>query len=249
MAGMEDAVAELEAEQRALDEILARLEPEQWDAPTPAAPWTVRDQVSHLADTNDICIDTITDGRRALNTEALRFTSPEAFTQSGCDKGRAMEPGEVHQWWRDSAARQSAALRAAEPNQRVPWGLGMSARMMATARLMEHWAHELDVRAAVGIEPNASPRLRSIAFLIVRALPYAFGVAKVQAPEGTLRAELTFDGETWHVGPDDADNVITGDALEFCRLGVQRMKRAETRTLKAHGVLAEAALDNARAFL
>lgn len=249
MPGMDGPVAELDAEQRDLDALLARLDPAQWRAPTPAVPWDVRDQVSHLADTNDICIDTIAGGPRSLNTEATKHASPEAFTDSGCEKGRAMQPGAVLRWWRESSARQSQALRAKDPAERVPWGLGMSARMMATARLMEHWAHGLDVRAAVGEPPNATPRLRSIAFLIVRALPYAFGVAKVEPPPGTLRAELTYDGDVWRIGPDDADNVIAGDSLEFCRVGVQRMRRADATTLKAIGPLAEAALTHARAFL
>ena len=79
-------------------------------------------------------------------------------------------------------------------------------------------------------------------------MPYALGHAKVEQPSGTLRASLSYDGETWEIGPDDADNVITGDALEFCRLGIRRITRADT-SLKAEGALADAALDNLRAFL
>ena len=99
------------------------------------------------------------------------------------------------------------------------------------------------------MEPSATPRLRGIAFLTLRAVPYALSYAKVEQPAGTLRADLTYNGETWPIGPDDADNVITGDALEFCRLGIRRVSRAQTNTLKAQGALAEAALDNLRAFL
>jgi hypothetical protein len=90
--------------------------------------------------------------------------------------------------------------------------------------------------------------LQSIAFLTLRAVPYALGYAKVEQPPGTLRAELTYGGETWLLGPDGADNVISGDALEFCRLGIRRVSRAQTN-LNAEGALAEAALDNLRAFL
>ncbi|MGZ4121163.1 MAG: maleylpyruvate isomerase family mycothiol-dependent enzyme [Actinomycetota bacterium] len=249
MAGMDEPVAELEAEHGDLEAVLRPLSDEQWLLPTPAEGWDIRDQVSHLADTNDICVDTITAGPRPLNTEALRFPSPEAFTQSGVDKGRAMTPAAVLEWWRTSAARNRDALRACDARDRVPWGLGMSAKMMATARMMETWAHGGDIRGALGLEPSATPRLRSVAFLTVRAVPYALSYAKVEQPPGTLRAELTFDGEVWPIGPYDADNLITGDALEFCRLGIRRTTRAQTQTLKAIGPLAEAALDNLRAFL
>ncbi|HEX9713468.1 MAG TPA: maleylpyruvate isomerase family mycothiol-dependent enzyme [Actinomycetota bacterium] len=249
MSEMEDAVAELRAEQTELDALLDGLSDEEWSLPTPAAGWDVRDQVAHLADTNELAYDTATGGPRQLNEEGLTYTSPEAFTESGCEKGRAMAPAEVLTWWRTTAERVNEMFLGKDPKERLPWGLGMSARMLVTARLMEHWAHSLDIRAALGVEPNASPRLRSIAFLIVKATPYAFGVAKIDPPPGTLRVEVAYDGETWTFGPDDADSRITGDALEFCRVGVQRLPYQDAITLKAEGKLAEAVLRHARAFL
>lgn len=250
MRTVAEAVAELEAEHAELDSLLTSLTPDQWSSPTPAEGWDVRDQVSHLADTNEICVDSITDGPRPLNDYALSFTSPEAFTEAGCERGRAMTPAEVLAWWRASARANREALAAMGPKDRVEkWGLGMSAPMMATARMMEHWAHGCDIRVAVGAPFSKTTRLRSVAFLTLRAVPYALMYAKVQAPPGTLRAELTHDGDVWRIGPDDADNLITGDAFEFCRLGIRRVTRDECETLKAHGELAEAALDNLRAFL
>lgn len=249
MATIPQAVAELEEEHRELESLLRTLTPEQWRAPTPAAGWDVRDQVSHLADTNDICVDTVTGGPRPLNETALSFPTPEAFNEAGCDRGRAMTPEQVVAWWTASAARTREVLLTKGAKDRIPWGLGMSAPMMATARLMEHWAHGCDIRAAIGAEFSRTRRLRSVAFITLRAVPYALGSAKVERPPGTLRAELTHEGETWQLGPDDADNVITGDAFEFCRLGIRRVTRTDTTSLKAHGALAEAALDNLRAFL
>jgi len=244
-----EAVAELAAEQESLEAVLRSLTPEQWRTPTPAAGWDVRDSVSHLADTEEIAHDTASGGPRQLNTEALSFSSPEAFTESGCEKGRSMDPADVLEWWVRGAVRTRKVLEAMDPKDRVPWGLGMSARSFASARLMEHWAHGLDIRAAVGVEPNVTVRLRTVAWLIIRAFPYAFRVAKREQPAGTLRVDLAFDGDTWTFGPDDADSRITGDAGEFCRVGVQRMKLADASTLKAEGELAEASLQVARAFL
>jgi uncharacterized protein (TIGR03084 family) len=246
---MDEAVGELDFEIRELDEFLAGLRSEQWLQPTPAEGWDVRDQVSHLADTSEICLDMLTGGPRDLNTEALAADSPEGFTLSGVERGRRMSPEEVLAWWRGVVARQSEALRAKDARDRVPWGLGMSARMMATARLMEHWAHGLDIRSALGAGPNVSPRLRSIAILVLKAVPYALTVAKVEQPPGMLRAELTYDDEVWRLGPDDADNVIVGDAIEFCMLGVQRTTRDRCPSLGAKGDLADVALSNLRAYL
>jgi len=246
---MREAVAMLADEQASLERVLRGLDPNQWLIATPAVGWDVRDQVSHLADTEEIANDTATGGARQLNAEAMSFASPEAFTESGCEKGRAMEPHQVLEWWVTGAARTRETLAGKDPKERIPWGLGMSARSFVSARLMETWAHGLDIRAAVGADFDFSPRLKDVAFLIIRALPYAFRVAQREQPPGELRVELTFDGETWTFGPDDAGDRITGEAQEFCRVGVQRMKRAEATTLKAEGDLADAALDVARAFL
>lgn len=249
MSEMGEAVAMLGAEQAELEAVLRTLSADQWLLPTPAHGWDVRDQISHLADSEEFAHDTATGGPRQLNQEALSFPSPEAFTEAGCEKGRAMTPERVLEWWTTGAARTREALAAKDPKERVPWGLGMSARSFVSARLMETWAHGLDVRAAVGVEPNMTPRLRDVAWLIVRALPYAFRVAQREQPPGTLLVELSFDGDTWSFGPGDADARITGDAGEFCRVGVQRMKLADAATLKAEGPLAEASLEVARAFL
>ncbi|MGH2828917.1 MAG: maleylpyruvate isomerase family mycothiol-dependent enzyme [Actinomycetota bacterium] len=247
---MDAIMADLQAEQRGLESLLRTLAPERWSLPTPAAGWDVRDQVSHLADTEEIAHDTATGGPRQLNEEALTHPSAEAFTESGCIKGRAMQPAEVLEWWVAGAARTREAIRGMDPKQRVPWGLGMSARAFATARLMETWAHGLDIRAAAGEQPNITPRLRNVAWLVTNAVPYAFRIAGADLPPGTLRVEVTGpDGDLWTFGPDDATDRISGDAGEYCRVGVQRMKRADATTLKAEGLLAEAALSNLRAFL
>lgn len=249
MDTMREPVAELAAEQADLERVLRALPAERWTTPTPAQGWDVRDQVSHLADTEELAHDTATGGPRQLNAEALSYVSPEAFTESGCEKGRAMAPDLVLEWWLSAAAKTRAALQELDPKTRVPWGLGMSARAFATARLMETWAHGLDVRAAVGEPPNETGRMRSIAWIIIQALPYAFRLAKREQPVGTLRVELDFEGDRWTFGPDDATDRIVGSAGEFCRVGVQRMKLADAGTLKAEGPLAEAALQVARAFL
>jgi uncharacterized protein (TIGR03084 family) len=52
----------------------------------------------------------------------------------------------------------------------------MSAASMATARLMETWAHGLDVADALGVAPEPTDRLRSIAHIGVRTRNFAFNL-------------------------------------------------------------------------
>jgi uncharacterized protein (TIGR03084 family) len=251
MSGGDDILADYEAEQQSLYDVLLGVADDQWTVPTPAAGWDVRDSVAHLADTEEIAVDTMTGGPRSINVEAARFPSGEAFTESGCERGRAMSGPEVREWWWTAAAGCRATLAAMDRSARVPWGLGMGWRAFVTARLMEHWAHGLDIREAVGAQADDTGRLRHIAWICTNALPYAFGLAKVTPPEGhTLRIEVTGpSGDVWSFGPDDATDRITGPAAQWCRLAVQRITRDQASDLKADGPLADLALTHARAFL
>ena len=239
------------AEQRELDTLLRGLTDPEWARPTPAVGWDVRDQVSHLADTEELAHDTATGGARQINVEIEHHPSGDAFTLAGCLRGRAMTPAEVLDWWSGAAARNRAALRALDPAARVPWGLGMGLRAFGAARLMEHWAHGLDIRAAVGRPAADTRRLHHVAWLGARALPYAFSVAGVEPPPGrTLRLDLVDpDGSDWSFGPADATDRITGPMGEWCRLAVQRVDRTGRKGLRSDGSLADLALQNARAFL
>ncbi|HZQ27017.1 MAG TPA: maleylpyruvate isomerase family mycothiol-dependent enzyme [Acidimicrobiales bacterium] len=248
----DEVLQDYEAEQEDLRSVLVGLSADEWRLPTPAAGWDVRDQVSHLADTEDVAHDTMTDGPRTINVDAAQYGSAEGFTEAGCERGRSMAPAEVLEWWWTAAARVRSTMAALDRSARVPWGLGMGWQAFVTARLMEHWAHGLDIRAAVGRPGVDTDRLRHVAWISTRAVPYALRVAGLEAPEGhTLRFALVSPGrsEEWAFGPDDATDVITGPAAQWCRLAVQRITRAEAPDLQGEGPLAELALGHARAFL
>lgn len=241
----------LEREQTSLQAEVRDLTPDEWFRPTPAKGWDVRDTIAHLADTDEIAIDTCTGGPRPLNDFAAQFASPEDTTLWGVLRGRRLPGHEVLAWWEETSARERDVLAGLDPASRVPWGLGMRPPSLVTARLMETWAHGLDVRAALGVPIVDTDVLRHVAWLSYRALPYAFSFAGREAPPGEVRVELTSpSGDAiWEYGPAGAPNRITGPAAEFCRLFAQRMSRDEARNLVAEGGGAVAALEVARAFL
>jgi uncharacterized protein (TIGR03084 family) len=103
----------------------------------------------------------------------------------------------------------------------------MSAASMATARLMETWAHGLDVADALGVKRPATARLRSIAHIGVRTRDFAFAINGLAAPADSFRVELIApDGSTWTWGPEDAAQRVAGTAEGFCTLVTQRRPRA-----------------------
>jgi uncharacterized protein (TIGR03084 family) len=241
----------LEREQSGLQTELQDLSVDDWFRPTPAKGWDVRDTIAHLADTDEIAIDTCLGGPRPLNAFAARFASAEDTTLWGVLRGRRRPGGDVLAWWEDTSVRERDVLAALDPAVRVPWGLGMRPPSFVTARLMETWAHGLDVRTALELPVVDTDALRHVAWLSYRALPYAFSFAGRDAPAGDLRVELTSPSgdEMWEYGPAGAPNRITGPAGEFCRLFVKRMSRDDASGLLAEGAGADAALEVARAFL
>ena len=66
----------------------------------------------------------------------------------------------------------------------------MSAPSMATARLMETWAHGLDVADTLGVDRPATARLRSIAHIGVRTRDFAFSVNGLAPPADPFLVEL-----------------------------------------------------------
>jgi uncharacterized protein (TIGR03084 family) len=93
-----------------------------------------------------------------------------------------------------------------------------------------------------------SSRLRSIAHLGVRTRDFAFTVHGLTPPAEPFRVELTApDGTRWTWGPEDADQRVTGSALDFCCLVTQRRPRAEL-DVTAHGADAAQWLEIAQAF-
>jgi uncharacterized protein (TIGR03084 family) len=244
-------VDDLVAEQQSFADLLARLAPGDWDRPSAAAGWTVRDQVAHLADTEEVAADTITGGPRRFPRAVSAFATAEEFTEAGCRRGRSLTVPTLISWWQLATARTVSLLRAADPDQRVDWGFGMPARTFAAARIMEHWAHRLDITVALGLPVAVSERLRHIAWLGLQSLPYALARARVARPSGhTLRLELTGpSGERAVLGPADATDVIDGSLLAWCRVAVRRPRASDVAELTATGPHAKLAIEHARAYL
>jgi hypothetical protein len=68
--------------------------------------------------------------------------------------------------------------RSVQADRPEEWAaVPLSARTLATTRLAEHWAHALDVTGPLDLDYPDTARLRNIAWLAHRTLPYAFATA------------------------------------------------------------------------
>ena len=101
----------------------------------------------------------------------------------------------------------------------------MSAASSLTARIMETWAHTQDIADALGVTREPTDRLRHVAHIGVGARAFSYAVHG-ETPAAEIRIELTGpDGTPWTWGPADAEDRVTGPALDFCLLVTQRRHR------------------------
>lgn len=248
MADLQGILADLDAETASLDRLVSGLRTETWRTPTPAEGWSIAHQIAHLAWTDEVA------ALAARDTEAFgallkrAVVAPDTIDREAAE-GAAMEPGALLERWRTGRAALAEALLAVPAGQKLPWfGPPMSAASMATARAMETWAHGQDVTDALGVDHEPGPALRQVAHLGVRTRDFAYVLRDRTPPAEPFRVELLSpDGEAWAWGPDDAEQQVSGPAVDFCLLVTQRRHRDDV-ALVATGADAEAWLEIAQAF-
>lgn len=240
---------DLRSESDELDRLVRGLSPREWAATTPAEGWTVAHQIAHLAWTDHVAHLAVTDADAFAAEVEKAVAAPHTFVDDGAAEGAALPPAELLDRWRAGRERLLRALSEAPPGSRFPWyGPPMRTASMATARLMETWAHGQDVADALGVVRTPTARLAQIARIGFRTRDYAYGMNGLTPPAAPFRVELTGPaGESWAYGPEDAAQRVSGPALDFALLVTRRAHRDDL-ALRAEGADADRWLDIAQAF-
>jgi uncharacterized protein (TIGR03084 family) len=224
-------VADLAAEHDALAGVVHGLSAEDWERPTHAPGWAVRDQLTHLAFFDEAA--------------TLAIADPEEFVahahrQAG-DVAAGGEPAYLVEMRQQPAsavlgrweAARSGLVEAAnglDPSRRMPWyGPEMAATSFITARLMECWSHGLDIVDVAGTARPPSDRLRHVAFLGVRTRAFSYVTRGLEPNMEPVAVDLVApSGERWLFGDPSAANRISGPAEDFCQVVTQRRHPADT---------------------
>ena len=244
-----NAVASFRADVDDVDRLVSGLDADGWGTPTPAPGWTVGHQIAHLAAT--------------FRLAGLAAARPAAFiaitSQMSADFGRnvaaalseylAEPPALLRTRWLDECATTAAALAAAPAGNPVPWLVRpLPPAVLTCAGMMELFAHGQDIADALGTEITRTDRLRWVTGFAVRTWDFGYQARGLPTPETSFRYELTApSGATWTFGPDDAEQSVTGPAVDFCLL-VTRRRHRDDLALTATGADADAWMDIAQAY-
>jgi uncharacterized protein (TIGR03084 family) len=244
------ALAEdLVAEQVALDDLVVDLPDDRWKLATPAPGWTIRDEIGHLAHSEELAALAASD-EATFGAELTGALADLDAYQLGVEARVASKtPSELLAWWRTGRARALDAVMRLGPDARIAWvAMPMSPRSFLTARLMETWAHGRDVADALRVHPAPTARLHHVADLGVRTRAFSYVNRGLAVPDVEVRVELDApDSTVWSWGPEDAPDRIIGPAEDFCLVVTQRCNVADT-ALRAEGRAAAEWMDLAQSF-
>jgi len=250
---VQDVLADLLAEQAALDPIVQGLSAADWDAPTASPRWSITDQIAHLTYFDHAAAFAISTPER-WEEEMNRLLGASGGGEEAGDELtlgplRALPPTERHAAWVAGCDALAAAAATLADDTRVPWyGPSMGSKSFLTARLMECWAHGQDIADVVGAERPPTDRLRHIAQLGFITRRWTYTNRKLEMPEGDIHMVLDApSGDTWVWGPEDAASTVRGAAEDFCLLVTQR-RHVDDVDLEIVGHPAEDWLSMAQAF-
>lgn len=214
---MKTILSALVAEQQLLDQYIQSIPIREWNKKTRYKSMTVTDQISYLAGSEDLAFNAI----KKKGTFFSDYKGPNGknkFAKVQVDRGRSMRPQDVIEWWRLSRAKMIEVLAKASQNREVNWwNYKWDMRTFVMWKLSETWAHTLDIYDLTNDTYNETTRLEHITEFGWSQVQNIAKINKIKDKE--LRIELIGpEYKVWQYGPVNADNLIKGNAGDWCRL-------------------------------
>jgi uncharacterized protein (TIGR03084 family) len=237
---------------RALALILEPLSGADFNAVTQFKGWTINDVIGHLHMFN------VAAGLTLKGTDQFaEFFAPIA---KGISQGQSfletqypfldgLKGRELYQIWRETSETLADDYTKADPKARLKWaGPDMSARSSITARQMETWAHGQEIFDLLGIVRQEKEHIRNTVHLGVNTFAWAFINRGIAVPDPAPFIHLTAPSdETWRWNEEQANNSITGSAVDFARV-VTQVRNFKDTELVARGPVAQKWMQIAQCF-
>jgi len=220
--------------------------------PTGCPGWTVRDHVAHIVDLESVLLGrpradhTVPDGLPYIRNK------PGEFMEIGIDARRAMPLPDLLSEYREVTTERLARLATLEDSQLDEMGPGFfgtgKRRSFLAIRVFDIWAHEQDMRRALG-EPGglggvAASHSRERMLMGAggeiqeRMTPPAGTVVvfEVTGPGGAVRS-IMFDGERGRSGMDVPEAATTTLRLDLPTLTVLACGRSDDPAARSRVVV------------
>lgn len=214
-------------------ELLHALRPDEWELPTIAGRWKVREVVAHLLDTATRKLSLVRDGwvaeKAEIGSEADLVALVNRLNSEGVAVYGRLSPTVMMGMMEMACAESAAFHEGLDPLARavfaVSWaGEAESLNWFDTAReLTERWHHQQQIRVATG-RPGIETRelYYPVMDCFLRGLPHAYRI--VQARVGTaVRVEVKGDcGGVWALvrGEDGWGFVAKHDGAFDCEVKI-----------------------------
>ncbi|WP_103502623.1 MULTISPECIES: TIGR03084 family metal-binding protein [unclassified Streptomyces] len=230
-------------------ELVAGLDEDAWLTPTPAPGWTVTDQIAHLTFIFHLAGTAGSDPAGFASLVEGASEDFEGAVRAALLGFRDFPPAELLGRYRALGRGSVESLAAVPAGETVPWLVNpLPAPVLAAAGIMEVFAHGQDIADALGVRREPTGRLYHLVWFASLTRDFGYLARGLTPPSDPLRIEVTApDGETWAHGPEDAVNVVTGPAHDFCLL-VTRRRHRDDLALRSHGQIADDWLNLAQAY-
>ncbi|MDR0476356.1 MAG: TIGR03084 family protein [Desulfobulbaceae bacterium] len=236
---MKQLCNDLLKENEQLDELVSRIEQDQWARRTSFYTWTVYDELAHLHCFDLAVLRSIQNPRDFVEQEVVLFMNKMQQKTRIADIARNrlgdLPPEELRSNWRRTYRKMVEVFSKLDSKARIPWyGPEMSARSSATARLMEAWAHGQDLFDTFNVKRKPTERLIHIAHLGVSTFAWSFLNRGLVIPSEKPYVELISPrGNLWKWNEPSICDYVQGEAEEFCLVVTQRRNVLDTSLLSS----------------
>jgi uncharacterized protein (TIGR03084 family) len=249
MDPLNDVLKDLTADIDEVVRLVEDIDDAHWQRATPAAGWTVTDQIAHLAFIMRLARTAAADPETFKAVAAGAAGNFDAAVNAALAQFNTLPPAQLLAAFRTESDTCVRALAAVPEDQVVPWLVNpLPPVVLASAGIMEVFAHGQDIADALGVRREPTDRLRHLARFAFLTRDFGYQARHLTPPAEPFRFELKApSGQWWTIGPAEATQTITGPAHDFCLL-VTRRRHRDDLALTAHGPDAERYLDIAQAY-
>lgn len=246
-------VEDLAAEGLELYELLKDTDTGNWTSPTGFKGWTTWDIIAHLHFSDYMALTSLASATAfsRLLEDISASAGLTAFTQQwlATRSNSVLSGPALLSRWYATFDQLCQELAQADPEQRFQWaGPGMKARMLATARQMETWAHGWAIYDLMQQPRSHSDRLLPIVNIGVRTYAWTFRNRQREVPEPVPHLSLAApSGEIWNFNNASNTECIRGSAVEFCQV-VTQVRNVQDTGLEVTGGNAAAWMAIAQCF-